>query len=181
MSISKPPAITRGWSGAGTLLHLRRCCFDKNAGQCRASAGALRLPLIRLRCAWSAADSHHTVRYTNLPPGRYTFEVEAENSAGTWNRAGASLQLRVASSVRPYSDGVLLLRCVRTADYRRPRLLRLWNVYSFFVIYAKIDGFDPAAAMHGPAGTAWADVWPGQKAIGPWPIAASWTAGSSAN
>ncbi len=23
-------------------------------------------------------------------------------------------------------------------------LLRLWNVYSFFVIYASIDGFDPA-------------------------------------
>ena len=26
-------------------------------------------------------------------------------------------------------------------------LLRLWNVYSFFVIYAKIDGFDPGAAL----------------------------------
>jgi isoleucyl-tRNA synthetase len=26
-------------------------------------------------------------------------------------------------------------------------LLRLWNVYSFFVIYANIDKFDPAAAM----------------------------------
>ncbi len=28
-------------------------------------------------------------------------------------------------------------------------LLRLWNVYSFFVIYANIDGFDPAAAIRG--------------------------------
>src|SRR5206468_478006 len=26
-------------------------------------------------------------------------------------------------------------------------LLRLWNVYSFFVIYANIDGFDPAAEL----------------------------------
>jgi len=26
-------------------------------------------------------------------------------------------------------------------------LLRLWNVYSFFVIYARIDGFDPAAGF----------------------------------
>jgi len=26
-------------------------------------------------------------------------------------------------------------------------LLRLWNVYSFFVIYANIDGFDPAARL----------------------------------
>jgi len=28
-------------------------------------------------------------------------------------------------------------------------LLRLWNVYSFLVIYANIDGFDPAAALTG--------------------------------
>ncbi len=28
-------------------------------------------------------------------------------------------------------------------------LLRLWNVYSFFVIYANIDGFDPAAEIFG--------------------------------
>ncbi|MBX3414458.1 MAG: isoleucine--tRNA ligase [Pirellulales bacterium] len=31
-------------------------------------------------------------------------------------------------------------------------LLRLWNVYSFFVIYANIDGFDPAARLRGEAG-----------------------------
>jgi isoleucyl-tRNA synthetase len=31
-------------------------------------------------------------------------------------------------------------------------LLRLWNVYSFFVIYANIDGFDPAAALGRAAG-----------------------------
>ena len=31
-------------------------------------------------------------------------------------------------------------------------LLRLWNVYSFFVIYANIDGFDPAASISGEAG-----------------------------
>lgn len=31
-------------------------------------------------------------------------------------------------------------------------LLRLWNVYSFFVIYANIDGFDPAAAIQGNPG-----------------------------
>jgi isoleucyl-tRNA synthetase len=28
-------------------------------------------------------------------------------------------------------------------------LLRLWNVYSFFVIYATIDGFDPASLLKG--------------------------------
>jgi len=31
-------------------------------------------------------------------------------------------------------------------------LLRLWNVYSFLVIYARIDGFDPGAALAGKAG-----------------------------
>jgi isoleucyl-tRNA synthetase len=30
-------------------------------------------------------------------------------------------------------------------------LLRLWNVYSFFVIYANIDGFDPAAELRAAA------------------------------
>ena len=31
-------------------------------------------------------------------------------------------------------------------------LLRLWNCYSFFVIYANIDGFDPAKRFNGRAG-----------------------------
>jgi isoleucyl-tRNA synthetase len=31
-------------------------------------------------------------------------------------------------------------------------LLKLWHVYSFFVIYATIDGFDPAALLAGDAG-----------------------------
>ena len=31
-------------------------------------------------------------------------------------------------------------------------LLKLWHVYSFFVIYATIDGFDPAALLSGDAG-----------------------------
>jgi isoleucyl-tRNA synthetase len=29
-------------------------------------------------------------------------------------------------------------------------LLRLWNVYSFFIIYANIDGFDPSEGVTGP-------------------------------
>ncbi|MEO1991077.1 MAG: DUF5915 domain-containing protein, partial [Pirellulales bacterium] len=29
-------------------------------------------------------------------------------------------------------------------------LLRLWNVYSFFIIYAQIDGFDPSASLSAP-------------------------------
>jgi isoleucyl-tRNA synthetase len=33
-------------------------------------------------------------------------------------------------------------------------LLRLWNVYSFFVIYANIDGFDPAGELASASGSA---------------------------
>jgi isoleucyl-tRNA synthetase len=37
-------------------------------------------------------------------------------------------------------------------------LLRLWNVYSFLVIYANFDHFDPGAAIAGPAGQLTPDV-----------------------
>ncbi|MGA2062277.1 MAG: class I tRNA ligase family protein, partial [Thermoguttaceae bacterium] len=37
-------------------------------------------------------------------------------------------------------------------------LLRLWNVYSFFVIYANIDKFEPAAHISGGAGQLTAEV-----------------------
>jgi isoleucyl-tRNA synthetase len=37
-------------------------------------------------------------------------------------------------------------------------LLRLWNVYSFFVIYARIDGFDPAAVLAEPGALDPADL-----------------------
>lgn len=37
-------------------------------------------------------------------------------------------------------------------------LLRLWNVYSFFVNYARPDGFDPAAELAGPVGQLDSDV-----------------------
>lgn len=40
---------------------------------------------------WIHTRSRHTVWYTNLPPGSYTFQVEAANSDGVWNRKGASL------------------------------------------------------------------------------------------
>ncbi|MFM8704001.1 MAG: DUF5915 domain-containing protein, partial [Planctomycetia bacterium] len=47
-------------------------------------------------------------------------------------------------------------------------LLRLWNVYSFFVIYARIDGFDPAALVDAPGSLDHADL---QKARGYRPVA----------
>ncbi|MGA2616647.1 MAG: class I tRNA ligase family protein [Thermoguttaceae bacterium] len=48
-------------------------------------------------------------------------------------------------------------------------LLRLWNVYSFFVIYANIDGFDPAAAIPGPAGQLTPEVLAAAPGYRPYP------------
>ena len=47
-------------------------------------------------------------------------------------------------------------------------LLRLWNVYSFFVIYARIDGFDPALLLDSPGSLEHADL---AKARGYRPVA----------
>ncbi len=46
-------------------------------------------------------------------------------------------------------------------------LLTLWNVYSFFVIYARIDGFDPAASIPGRPGQLDADVLRGAQGYRP--------------
>ena len=63
-------------------------------------------------------------------------------------------------------------------------LLRLWNVYSFFVIYANIDGFDPAKEIgtgrgQGPIGAR--PKFAAARTIRPPQSAASWIAGFSAN
>ncbi len=44
---------------------------------------------------WIAAGSRRTAFYTNLPPGRYTFTVEASVREGVWTSASAALELRI--------------------------------------------------------------------------------------
>lgn len=39
---------------------------------------------------WTDAGTRRTAYYTNIPPGRYTFRVQAANNDGVWNTAGAS-------------------------------------------------------------------------------------------
>ena len=48
--------------------------------------------------AWTDAGSRRTAYYTNIPPGRYTFRVQAANNDGLWNTAGAAL----AFELRPH-------------------------------------------------------------------------------
>jgi signal transduction histidine kinase/ligand-binding sensor domain-containing protein len=44
---------------------------------------------------WSDAGPRRQAFYTNLPPGRYRFQVIAANDAGVWNRTGASVDVDI--------------------------------------------------------------------------------------
>jgi signal transduction histidine kinase/ligand-binding sensor domain-containing protein len=44
---------------------------------------------------WTEAGNRRAATYTNLPPGTYTFRVQAMNNDGLWNRVGATLAFRV--------------------------------------------------------------------------------------
>src|SRR4029077_8378468 len=41
---------------------------------------------------WTDPASRRTAYYTSIPPGHYTFRVQAANNDGVWNTTGASLQ-----------------------------------------------------------------------------------------
>ena len=45
--------------------------------------------------AWTDAGSRRTAYYTNIPPGYYTFRVQACNNDGDWNMDGAALQFQL--------------------------------------------------------------------------------------
>jgi signal transduction histidine kinase/ligand-binding sensor domain-containing protein len=44
---------------------------------------------------WSDAASRRNTSYTNLPPGTYTFHVQAANNDGLWNYVGAQIEFRI--------------------------------------------------------------------------------------
>jgi signal transduction histidine kinase/ligand-binding sensor domain-containing protein len=44
---------------------------------------------------WTDAGPRRTAYYTNIPPGRYTFRVQAANNDGLWNTAGTSLEFEL--------------------------------------------------------------------------------------
>jgi signal transduction histidine kinase/ligand-binding sensor domain-containing protein len=44
---------------------------------------------------WTEAGARRSAYYTNIPPGRYTFRVQAANNDGVWNTKGAALQFEL--------------------------------------------------------------------------------------
>lgn len=78
---------------------------------------------------WTEAGSRRTAFYTNLPPGRYLFQVQAANNDGVWNRAGAELAFTILPPFYRrapfYLVAVLLLAgLVYAVYYLRVRRLR---------------------------------------------------------
>ncbi len=58
-------------------------------------AEAFRYRLMGFDKEWIAAGNRRHVWYTNLPPGHYTFSVQAQNSDGRWNTEGASFSFEL--------------------------------------------------------------------------------------
>ena len=78
---------------------------------------------------WTDAGSRRTAFYTNLPPGRYTFKVQAAGSDGLWNRTGAQLAFTILPPFyrRAWFYLVMLLLLISLAYgiyYLRVRRLR---------------------------------------------------------
>jgi signal transduction histidine kinase/ligand-binding sensor domain-containing protein len=44
---------------------------------------------------WTDAGTRRTAFYTNIPPGHYTFHVQAANNDGVWNSTGAELSFEL--------------------------------------------------------------------------------------
>jgi len=44
---------------------------------------------------WTDAGARRSAYYTNIPPGSYTFRVQAANNDGVWNEAGAVLKFEL--------------------------------------------------------------------------------------
>jgi signal transduction histidine kinase len=44
---------------------------------------------------WTEASTRRTAYYTNIPPGHYTFRVQAANNDGVWNEQGTALQFQL--------------------------------------------------------------------------------------
>jgi len=55
-----------------------------------------RYQLVGLDKDWVEAGTRRFARYTQLSPGRYTFNVQASNNDGIWNTEGATLSVYVA-------------------------------------------------------------------------------------
>lgn len=82
-----------------------------------------RYRLIGFDSDWIYSGSRRNAWYTNLPPGNYTFTVQAENNDGIWNESGSSFRFTLR---RP-----LTRTPAAYAFYGFVALLLAWAVVAF--------------------------------------------------
>jgi signal transduction histidine kinase/ligand-binding sensor domain-containing protein len=76
---------------------------------------------------WTDAGARRTAYYTNIPPGHYTFRVQAANNDGVWNTAGADLNFELAPHFYQtlwFYALVLVASAALVVLYLKRRLLR---------------------------------------------------------
>ncbi len=80
---------------------------------------------------WIHSGNRRSARYTNLPPGSYTFRVKGTNSDGKWNAEGASLAITITPPFwerwwfRLLVGSLILLALWGTYQYRVNKLLEV--------------------------------------------------------
>ena len=82
--------------------------------------------LLGLEDDWRDADQTHSATYTNLQPGRYTFQVKGVNNDGSWNEKPAEILIAISPPLWKtwwfqLLSSILLIGCVILIFYRRNR------------------------------------------------------------
>ena len=70
---------------------------------------------------WIEAGNRRSAEYTNLPPGKYSFQVIASNNDGYWNERGAEFNLRILPALYQTKGFYLLLIALA--------ILLVWLIY----------------------------------------------------
>jgi signal transduction histidine kinase/ligand-binding sensor domain-containing protein/CheY-like chemotaxis protein len=89
-----------------------------------------RYKLTPYEAEWREVGSQRVAIYPNLPPGQYTFQVQAANPDGLWSTATASLPVKIRSPwwqtpLAFWAYGLLILGALFAADrLQRRRVIR---------------------------------------------------------
>ncbi len=82
---------------------------------------------------WIEAGARRVAYYTNIPAGRYRFEVRASNADGVWNEAGAALELRLLPHVYRTTGFYMLMAVIVGAAALAAYRLRLGRLRGQFL------------------------------------------------
>lgn len=102
--LAPPPAVITGASADNVTYKPRpRLVLPPGAGRIRIDFTALsfadparvrfRYRLVGVDPDWVDPGDERSASYTHLPPGTYTFQVNASNNEGVWNGTGATIEL----------------------------------------------------------------------------------------